>query len=114
VVALLGLANRRFGVLGGGLAGGPDAGVAYSWLDAHLSAGSEVAVSAMVYLLMGSAVAVAFAGARLLRGRRAPLTGELIDWRPGRPTRAHIFGSVAFGIGWALSARPKVPATEVL
>jgi uncharacterized membrane protein YedE/YeeE len=52
---------------------------------------------------MGSAVAVAFVGARLLRGRRAPLTNELIDWRPSRPTRSHIVGSIAFGLGWALS-----------
>src|SRR5262249_31064070 len=59
--------------------------------------------SPTVYLLMGSAVAVAFAGSRLLRRRRAPLTGEVIDWQPSRPTRSHIGGSIAFGLGWALS-----------
>ena len=59
--------------------------------------------SATVYLLMGSAVAVAFVGSRLLRRHRAPLTGEVIDWRSARPTRNHIGGSVAFGVGWALS-----------
>src|SRR5437870_3694453 len=59
--------------------------------------------SAFVYLLMGSAVAVAFVGARLLRGRRALLTGERIDWRPTRPTRAHVGGGALFGVGWALS-----------
>jgi len=80
VVALLGLANRRFGVLGGvtdlvggvvswravlvagimlggalhaAVAGGPDAGVAYSWLDAHLSLGGEVAVLFAAGLLIG-------------------------------------------------------------
>jgi hypothetical protein len=37
--------------------------------------------SPRIYLLMGAAVAVAFVGARLLRGRRALLTGERIDWR---------------------------------
>jgi uncharacterized membrane protein YedE/YeeE len=71
IVALLALANGRFGVIGGVtdlvqgrrswrtllvlgmvlggalyavLAGAPDAGTAYSWLDGHLSAAGEVAV----------------------------------------------------------------------
>src|SRR5947207_11018838 len=59
--------------------------------------------SPRVYLLMGAAVAVAFAGSRLLRGRRALLTGERIDWTAVRPTRSHIVGSVLFGIGWGVS-----------
>jgi uncharacterized membrane protein YedE/YeeE len=77
IISLLGLANKRFGVVGGvidlvqgsaegrglrswrpvlligivlgGLAfalvaGAPDAGSSYSWVDAHLSLGGEVAV----------------------------------------------------------------------
>jgi uncharacterized membrane protein YedE/YeeE len=59
--------------------------------------------SPRVYLLMGAAVAVAFVGARLVRGRRALLTGEPIDWRPGRPMRSHVVGSVLFGIGWGIT-----------
>jgi uncharacterized membrane protein YedE/YeeE len=59
--------------------------------------------SPRVYLLMGSAVAVAFFGARLLRGRRALLTGETIRWTRTRPGRAHAVGSVLFGIGWGIS-----------
>jgi uncharacterized membrane protein YedE/YeeE len=59
--------------------------------------------SPRIYLLMGAAVAVAFAGARLLRGRRALLTGEAINWSPTRPTRSHVLGSVLFGIGWGIS-----------
>src|ERR671931_1552587 len=59
--------------------------------------------SPRIYLLMGAAVAVAFVGTRLLRGRPALLTGERIDWRVGRPTRAHVTGSVLFGIGWGIS-----------
>jgi hypothetical protein len=59
--------------------------------------------SPRIYLLMGSAVAVAFVGARLLRGRRALLTGEPINWAVARPTRSHIVGSVLFGIGWGIS-----------
>lgn len=86
IVALLGLANKRFGVLGGVtdlvrgsaegrglrswrtllvlgivlggvahalLAGGPDAGSAYSWLDAHLSTAGEVPILFGAGLLVG-------------------------------------------------------------
>src|SRR5581483_9821747 len=59
--------------------------------------------SPRIYLLMGAAVAVAFVGARLLRGRRALLTGEPIGWTTARPTRSHVVGSVLFGIGWGVS-----------
>jgi uncharacterized membrane protein YedE/YeeE len=44
-------------VLGGGvhalLAGGPDVGRSYSWLDAHLSAGGEVALLFVAGILIG-------------------------------------------------------------
>ena len=86
IVSLLGLANKRFGVLGGVtdlvqgssegrglrswrtllvlgivlgglaftlLAGAPDAGSSYSWLDAHLTLGGEVAVLFAAGLLIG-------------------------------------------------------------
>jgi hypothetical protein len=59
--------------------------------------------SPRIYLLMGAAVAVAFVGARLLRGRRALLTAERIEWRSARPTRRHLIGSVLFGIGWGIT-----------
>lgn len=59
--------------------------------------------SPRMYLLMGAAVAVAFIGARLVRGRRALLTGEPIGWTTARPTRGQIVGSVLFGIGWGIS-----------
>src|SRR5581483_12154858 len=59
--------------------------------------------SPRIYRRMGGAVAVAFAGARFLRGRRALLTGETIAWQPARPTRRHVAGSVLFGIGWGVS-----------
>lgn len=70
--------------------------------------------SPRMYLLMGAAVAVAFAGARLLRGRRALLTGEPIGWSTTRPTRSHIVGSVLFGVGWGISeACPGPTATQL-
>jgi uncharacterized protein len=94
IVALLGLANKRFGVVGGVtdivhgaaggegriswrallvlgivlggaayalLAGAPDAGSGYSWLDTHLSLGGEAA------LLFGSGLAIGV-GARTAGG----------------------------------------------
>jgi uncharacterized membrane protein YedE/YeeE len=86
IVTVLGLANKRFGVIGGVtdlvhgssegrglrswrallvlgillgglgytlLAGAPDAGSAYSWLDGHLSLGGEVALLFGAGLLIG-------------------------------------------------------------
>jgi uncharacterized membrane protein YedE/YeeE len=94
IVGFLGLANKRFGVVGGVtdlvegsaegrglrrwrtllvlgivigggayalLAGAPDAGSGYSWLDAHLSLGSEVGV------LFGAGLAIGV-GARTAGG----------------------------------------------
>jgi uncharacterized membrane protein YedE/YeeE len=40
---------------------------------------------------------------RLLRGRRALITGERIAWKATKPTRSHVIGSVLFGIGWGIS-----------
>jgi uncharacterized membrane protein YedE/YeeE len=70
--------------------------------------------SPRIYLLMGSAVAVAFVGARVLRGRRALLTGETINWAPARPTRSHVVGSVLFGIGWGISEACPGPTAAAL
>lgn len=70
--------------------------------------------SPRIYLLMGSAVVVAFVGARVIRGRRALLTGEPINWAPARPTRSHLVGSVLFGIGWGISEACPGPAAAAL
>jgi uncharacterized membrane protein YedE/YeeE len=59
--------------------------------------------SPTIYLLMAAAVAVACAGARLLRGRQALLTREPIGWTATRPSRSHVLGSVLVGIGWGIS-----------
>jgi uncharacterized membrane protein YedE/YeeE len=70
--------------------------------------------SPRIYLLMAATVGVAFVGARLLRGRRALLTGEPITWSPARPTRSHIVGSVLFGIGWGVSDACPGPTAAML
>lgn len=70
--------------------------------------------SPTIYLLMASAVATAFIGARLIRGRRALLTGHAIAWTATPPSRGHLLGSVVFGIGWAVSAACPGPTTAQL
>ena len=57
-----------------------------------------------LYLMMFSAIAVAFAGTWLLRRRnaRALLTGEPLSVERTRPERRHIVGAAIFGVGWAI------------
>ena len=89
-----------------GLALGVVAGFVFSWsrlTDPETFRRMLSLDSPRVYLLMASAVAVAFVGARLLQGRRTLLTGEPIEWRPTGVTRRHVIGSALFGIGWAVT-----------
>jgi uncharacterized protein len=60
---------------------------------------------AYLYLMMATAVAIGFVGARLLRRRhaRALLTGAPIAWTTSRPERRHVIGSAIFGVGWAIT-----------
>jgi uncharacterized protein len=55
--------------------------------------------------MLGTGVAVASIGVRLLRRARARalVTGEPIAWQTVRPARRHVVGSVLFGAGWAVS-----------
>ena len=67
-----------------------------------------------LFLFFASAVLVATVGVRLIRGRRALLARERIDWRSTPIQSRHIVGSVLFGIGWALAdACPGPIATQV-
>jgi uncharacterized protein len=67
-----------------------------------------------LFLFFGSAVITAFVGLRLVRGRRALLTGDRIHWNVERPQRRHIVGSLLFGIGWGVAdACPGPIATQL-
>lgn len=69
-----------------------------------------------LFLMFASAVATAAIGIRLLRARRvrALLTGERISWSVDRPQPRHIWGSLLFGVGWAISgACPGPIATQL-
>jgi uncharacterized membrane protein YedE/YeeE len=58
-----------------------------------------------VFFFMGSAIAVAAIGIRLLRalGARTLLTREPITWSAEAPQRKHVVGSVLFGLGWSVA-----------
>jgi uncharacterized membrane protein YedE/YeeE len=69
-----------------------------------------------LYLLMGSAVATAAVGARLLRaaGARAWLDGSPVAWTVTRPTRSHLLGSLVFGVGWGIAGTCPGPVAAQL
>ena len=60
------------------------------------------------------AVAVGFVGVRLVRGRRARLTGEPVAWSTLRPQRRHVTGAALFGAGWAISTSCPAPVAAQL
>jgi uncharacterized membrane protein YedE/YeeE len=61
---------------------------------------------AYVYVVMGTSIAVALVGLRLLRALRvrALVTGDLVSWVTTRPARKHLVGSGLFGVGWAVTS----------
>ena len=87
-------------------------GVAFGFLLSWAQATDPDRIRAMLlledpylYLMLGSAVALASVGVRLLRRRRARalVTGERLTWDTVRPARRHVVGSVVFGTGWAIA-----------
>src|SRR4051794_9387357 len=70
--------------------------------------------SSYLYLFFAAAVLTSFVGLRLVRGRRALLTGETVRWNVERPQRRHIVGSLVFGVGWGVAgACPGPIATQL-
>jgi uncharacterized membrane protein YedE/YeeE len=69
-----------------------------------------------LYLMMFSAIAVAFAGTWALRRRRARalLTGEPLSVERTRPERRHIVGAAIFGVGWAIADSCPAPIAAQL
>lgn len=69
-----------------------------------------------LYLMMFSAIAVAFAGTSLLRRRRARalLTGEPLSVERTRPERRHFVGAAIFGLGWAIADSCPAPIAAQL
>jgi uncharacterized membrane protein YedE/YeeE len=71
---------------------------------------------AYLYLMMFSAIAVAFGGTWFLRRRRARalLTGEPLSVERTRPERRHIVGAAIFGVGWAIADSCPAPIAAQL
>jgi uncharacterized protein len=71
---------------------------------------------ANVFLIMGSAVAVAAIGVRILRAfsARSLLTGEPISWSLERPQQRHVIGSMLFGAGWSVAGTCPGPAAAMI
>lgn len=69
-----------------------------------------------LYLMMGSTIAVAYPGVRLVRRiqGRSLLTGEQIDLTQDRPQRQHLVGAAIFGLGWAVSVTCPGPISAQL
>jgi uncharacterized protein len=69
-----------------------------------------------VFLIMGSAIAVAAVGVRLLRaaGVHAVLTGEPIQWSTRPPQLRHILGSIIFGAGWSVAGTCPGPVAAMI
>lgn len=58
-----------------------------------------------VYFMMGTAMATAAVGVRLLRaaGVKAVVGGEPVNWTVTNPARHHVYGSLLFGLGWGIA-----------
>jgi uncharacterized membrane protein YedE/YeeE len=67
-------------------------------------------------LLMGSAIAVAAIGARLLRGAgvRSVVTRDAVGWTTLQVHPRHIAGSAIFGTGWSIAATCPGPVTAMI
>src|SRR3954465_14697345 len=67
-----------------------------------------------LFLFFAAAVLTSTVGLRLVRGRRALVTGERLEWKAQRPERRHIVGSLVFGLGWGIAdACPGPIATQL-
>ncbi len=69
-----------------------------------------------LYLMMFSAIAVAFAGTWTLRRghARALFTGEPLSLDRTKPQRRHFVGAAIFGLGWAISDSCPAPIAAQL
>ena len=93
-------------------------GVTLSWTgmsDPDVIRGALLFQEAYLYLFFASAVLTATVGVRLLRGRRALLTRDRIDWRSTPVQRRHVVGSSAVRgrLGARRQACPGPIATQV-
>jgi uncharacterized membrane protein YedE/YeeE len=69
-----------------------------------------------VFLIMGSAVAIAAIGVRVLkaRGARCLVTGEPVGWSLEPPATRHVTGSMLFARGWTVAGTCPGPVAAMI
>jgi uncharacterized membrane protein YedE/YeeE len=102
-----------------GLIVGVGAGFVVSWArlsDPAIIREMFLLRSPHVFLVMGSAVAVAAIGARLLRAAavRAFVTGDPIGWSVEPPRARHVAGSAIFAAGWSVAGTCPGPVAAMI
>jgi uncharacterized membrane protein YedE/YeeE len=102
-----------------GLAGGVIFGFTLSWArltDPAVIRDMLLVREAHVFLLMGTAIAVAAVGCRLLRlgATQSFFTREPIAWSVPRPEPRHVGGSVLFGAGWSIAGTCPGPVAAMV
>ena len=102
-----------------GLAGGVVFGFTLAW--AHLTDPRVIRDMLLlkephVFLIMGSAVAIAAIGVRVLKlsNARCIVTGEPVDWTVEQPRTRHVAGSILFGIGWTVAGTCPGPVAAMI
>ena len=102
-----------------GLAGGVVFGFTLAWArltDPRVIRDMLLLKEPHVFLIMGSAVAVAAVGLRALKatGARCIITGEPVDWTVEQPRTRHVAGSILFGIGWTVAGTCPGPVAAMI
>ena len=69
-----------------------------------------------VFLIMGSAVAIAAVGVRVLKATRARclVTGEAVAWSVEPPRTRHVAGSMLFALGWTVAGTCPGPVAAMI
>jgi len=102
-----------------GLAGGVVFGFTLAWAhltDPHVIRDMLLLKEPHVFLIMGSAVAIAAIGVRVLKlsNARCIVTGEPVDWTVEQPRTRHVAGSILFGIGWTVAGTCPGPVAAMI
>ena len=102
-----------------GVLGGVVFGFTLAWArltDPRVIRDMMLLKEAHVFLIMGSAVAIAAIGVRVLRASRARsvITREPIGWSVERPRRRHVAGSMLFALGWTVAGTCPGPVAAMI
>ena len=102
-----------------GLLGGVVFGFTLAWArltDPRVIRDMLLLKEAHVFLIMGSAVAIAAVGVRVLKasGARCLVTGEPVSWSVEPPRARHVAGSMLFALGWTVAGTCPGPVAAMI